>query len=131
MKVNNLIKLKKLIIHKSFVKYIFVGLIYTFATPIIFIFLSKFVSRILAVVIFYPIGYLLKYFIYKKWVFNTNSVNLKKFLMHVMPIFLISLFFTHITNFINEIYYVAILLVIISGVSGYFWGRLIYKKNNF
>ena len=49
--------------------------------------------------------------------------------MHVTPIFFVALFFTKITNFINEIQYVAILLVIVNGVSGYIWGKLIYKKN--
>ena len=128
MRGNNLSQLKKLMINKSFVRYIFVGLIYTFATPLIFIFLSQYVSRVIAILMFYPIGYLLKYFLYKKWVFYKDSVNLKKFLMHVIPVFFITLFFTRITNFITEIYYVAILLVMVSGVTGYFWGKLIYKK---
>ena len=128
MRENNLSPLKKLMINKSFVRYIFVGLIYTFATPLIFIFLSQYVSRVIAIIMFYPIGYLLKYFLYKKWVFYKDSVNLKKFLMHVIPVFFITLFITRITNFITEIYYVAILLVMVSGVTGYFWGKLIYKK---
>ena len=129
MRRNNLLQLKKLLVNKSLVRYIFVGLIYTFATPTIFIFLSQYVSRINSIIIFYPFGYLLKYFLYKKWVFSNDSVDLKKFLMHVTPIFFIALFFTHITNFINEIYYVAVLLVIVSGLSGYIWGKLVYQKN--
>ena len=129
MKRNNLPNFKNLLFNKSFVRYIFVGLIYTFISPIIFIFLSQYVSRINSIIIFYPIGYFLKYFIYKKWVFNNDSVNLKRFIIHVTPIFFVALFFTKLTNFINEIQYVAILLVIVSGVSGYIWGKLIYKKN--
>ena len=121
--------LKNLLVNKSFVRYIVVGLIYTFVSPLIFIFLSQYVSRINSIIIFYPFGYLLKYFIYKKWVFYNDSVNLKKFIIHVTPIFFIALFFTKLTNFINEIQYVAILLVFVNGFSGYIWGKLIYKKN--
>ena len=129
MKRNNLPNLKNLLFNKSFVRYIFVGLIYTFISPLIFIFLSQYFSRINSIIIFYPIGYFLKYFIYKKWVFNNDSVDLKRFIIHVTPIFFVALFFTKLTNFINQIQYVAILLVIVSGVSGYIWGKLIYKKN--
>ena len=120
--------LKNLLVNKSFVRYIVVGLIYTFVSPLIFIFLSQYVSRINSIIIFYPLGYLLKYFLYKKWVFNNDSVNLKKFIIHVTPIFFIALFFTKLTNFINEIQYVAILLVFVNGFSGYIWGKLIYKN---
>ena len=129
MRRKNLTNLKSLFVNKSFVRYIFVGLIYTFISPLIFIFLSQYVSRINSIIIFYPLGYFLKYFIYKKWVFHNDTVNLKKFIIHVTPIFFIALFFTKLTNFINEIQYVAILLVFVNGFSGYIWGKLIYKKN--
>ena len=128
MRINNLLNLKGLLVNKSFIRYIFVGLIYTFTTPLIFIFLTQYFSRVNSIIIFYPVGYFLKYFIYKKWVFYNDSVNLKKFLLHVIPIFWVSLFFTHVTNFIQEVKYVAILLVMVSGASGYLWGKLIYKK---
>ena len=128
MRRKNLTNLKSLFVNKSFVRYIFVGLIYTFISPLIFIFLSQYVSRINSIIIFYPLGYFLKYFIYKKWVFHNDTVNLKKFIIHVTPIFFIALFFTKLTNFINEIQYVAILLVFVNGFSGYIWGKLIYKN---
>ena len=127
MRINNLFNLKKFWVNKTFVKYIFVGLFYTFISPLIFIFLSQYFSRTISIIMFYPAGYILKYFLYKKWVFYSKKVNLKKFLMHVTPIFFVALFFTHLTNFINEVKYVAILLVIINGLSGYLWGKLIYK----
>lgn len=125
----NLNQLRKIFVNKSFVRYVSVGLIYTFSTPFIFVFLTQYVSRINAIIIFYPIGYLIKYFIFKEWVFCNDSVNLSKFLIHVIPIFFISLFFTHLTNFIHDVYHVAFMLVIVSGVSGYIWGKLIYKRN--
>ena len=127
MRINNLFNLKKFWVNKTFVRYIFVGLFYTFISPLIFIFLSQYFSRTISIIMFYPAGYILKYFLYKKWVFYSKKVNLKKFLMHVTPIFFVALFFTHLTNFINEVKYVAILLVIINGLSGYLWGKLIYK----
>ena len=127
MRINNLFNLKKFWVDKSFVRYIFVGLLYTFISPLIFIFLSQYFSRTISIIMFYPAGYILKYFLYKKWVFYSKKVNLKKFLMHVTPIFFVALFFTHLTNFINEVQYVAILLVIVNGLSGYLWGKLIYK----
>ena len=129
MRMNNILKSKNVFRNKSFVRYIFVGLIYTFISPLIFIFLSQYFSRVISIIIFYPVSYFLKYFLYKKWVFNNDSVNLKRFLIHVTPIFFIALFFTHLTNFINEVKYVAFLLVIVNGVCGYIWGELIYKKH--
>ena len=129
MRMNNLPKSKNLFGNKSFVRYVFVGLIYTFISPLIFIFLSQYFSRVISIIIFYPVGYFLKYFLYKKWVFYNDSVNLKRFIMHVTPIFITALFFTYFTNFINEVKYVAYSLVIVTGVSGYIWGKLIYKKN--
>ena len=126
--MNNLLKSKKLLHNKSFVRYIFVGLIYTFISPLFFIFLSQYFSRIVSIIIFYPVGYFLKYFLYKKWVFYNDSVNLKRFILHITPIFFIALFFTHFTKFINEVKYVAFLLFIVTGLSGYIWGKLIYKK---
>ena len=101
---------------------------YSFTTPFIFILLSQYVSRVSAISLIYPVGYLLKYFLYKKWVFYNDKVNLKKFLFHVTPIFCGALFLTRTTNFIKEDKYVAILLVIVNGVSGYIWGKLIYKR---
>ena len=128
MRMNNILKSKNVFRNKSFVRYIFVGLIYTFISPLIFIFLSQYFSRVISIIIFYPVSYFLKYFLYKKWVFNNDSVNLKKFIIHVTPIFFVALFFTKLTNFINEIQYVALLLVFVTGFSGYIWGKLIYKN---
>ena len=127
MRKINLLKLKNLFLNKTFCRYVFVGLIYTFTSPLLFICLSQYVSRIIAIIIIYPIGYFLKYFLYKKWVFYNNKVNLKKFLIHVIPIFLVALLFTQITNFISEVKLVAILLVIVNGVGGYIWAKILYK----
>ena len=129
MRVNNLIKLKKFWVNKTFFRYIFVGFFYTFISPLMFIFLSQYFSRTISIIMIYPVGYILKYFLYKKWVFYNKEVNLKKFLMHVTPIFFVALFFTHLTNFVYEVRFVAILLVIVNGFSGYLWGKLIYKSN--
>ena len=128
MRRNKLFHLKNLLVNRSFVRYGFVGSIYTLATPLIFIFLSQYVSRTNAIIIIYPTGYFLKYFLYKKWVFNNDSVNFKKFLLHVIPIFLVALILTRLTNFIYEVRVVAILLVIVSGLIGYIWGKLVYRK---
>ena len=129
MRRNKLFFLKKLVVSRSFLRYWFVGSIYTLATPLIFIFLSQYVSRTNAIIIIYPTGYFLKYFLYKKWVFNNDSVNFKKFLVHVIPIFLVALIFTRLTNFIYQVRIVAVLLLIVSGLSGYIWGKLVYQKN--
>ena len=129
MRINNLFNLKKFWVNKTFVRYIFVGLFYTFISPLIFIFLSQYFSRTISIIMIYPVGYILKYFLYKKWVFYNKKVNFKKFLIHVTPIFFVALLFTNLTNFVNEVRHVAILLVIINGFGGYLWGKLIYKSN--
>ena len=129
MRRNKLFYLKKLLVNRSLVRYGFVGAIYTLATPLIFIFLSQYVSRTNAIIIIYPTGYLLKYFLYKKWVFNNDSVSFKKFLFHVIPIFLVALILTRLTYWIYEVRVVAIFLLIVSGLSGYIWGQFIYQKD--
>ncbi len=85
-------------------------------------------TRIKSIIILNTSGYILKFLIYKYWVFKNDFVNLKRYLIHTIPIFFILILTTQLTIFINEIKYVAILISLISGLTGYLWGRVIYKK---
>jgi len=80
-----------------------------------------------SIIILNTSGYILKFLIYKYWVFKNDFVNLKRYLIHTLPIFFILILTTHLTIIINDIKYVAILLCLISGLTGYLWGRFIYK----
>ena len=122
------IKIKSLFYSWSLLKYSLIGALYTLFTPLVFILLSNYVSRINSIIILYFLGYSLKYYLYKNWVFKNGKVNLKRFLIHLIPVFMISLIFTHFTSFINKVEYVAIALVFISGLSGYVWGKIVYKN---
>ena len=121
-------KIKKIIYSWSLFKYSLIGTLYTLISPFIFVILSNYFSRVYALIILYCFGYYLKYFLYKNWVFKYGKVNLKRFFIHLAPVFIISLIFTHYTSFINEVEYIAIALVFISGLSGYVWGKFVYKE---
>ena len=122
------IKIKNLFYSWSLFKYSFIGTFYSLISPLIFIGLSNYVSRIYSLIILYSLGYSLKYYLYKNWVFKNGKVNLKRFLIHLIPVFIISLIFTHYTSSINKVEYVAIALVFVSGLSGYVWGKIVYKE---
>ena len=121
-------KIKKIFYSKSIFKYSFVGILYTIISPFLFVLFCRYISRINALIILYTLGYSLKYIIYKKWVFKNGKVNFKRYIIHIIPVFLLSLIFTHFTSFINKVEYIAIALVFISGLSGYVWGKIVYKE---
>ena len=122
------IKIKSIFFSSSLLKYSLIGALYSLITPLFFILLSNYISRINSLIILYLLGYSLKYYLYKNWVYKNGKVNLKRFLIHLIPVFMISLLFTHYTSFINKVEYVAIALVFISGFSGYVWGKIVYKE---
>ena len=122
------IKIKNLFYSRSLFKYSLIGTFYSLISPLIFIILSNYISRINSLIILYSLGYSLKYYLYKNWVFKNGKVNLKRFLIHLVPVFMISLIFTHYTSSINKVEYVAIALVFLSGLSGYVWGKIVYKE---
>ena len=76
---------------KKFLKYSIVGIVNTIITYPAFIFLSNIIDYTFAIIIIFPLGVLLSYFLNKKFVFNKEKGN--------MLIFFIIMTIMFITNF--------------------------------
>ena len=117
----------------SLIKYGITGIIFTFFSPIIFIYLSNYFSRVLVILITIPIAYALKFVIYKSWVFKTGRVNIRNYIIHILPLYLIAILIAKTTSSIESVQYVALIIILINGFLGYFWGNYLYsakfKKN--
>lgn len=117
----------------SLIKYGITGIIFTFFTPIIFIYLSNYFSRVLVIIITIPVECAIKFIIYKSWVFKKGKVNIRNYIIHMLPLFLIAILVAKITSSIESVQYVALIIILINGFLGYFWGNYIYsapfKKN--
>ena len=76
---------------KKFLKYSIVGIVNTIITYPAFIFLSNIIDYTFAIIIIFPLGVLLSYFLNKKFVFNKEKGN--------MLIFFIIMTIMFLTNF--------------------------------
>ena len=76
---------------KKFLKYSIVGIVNTVITYPAFVFLSNIIDYTFAIIIIFPLGVLLSYFLNKKFVFNKEKGN--------MLIFFIIMTIMFITNF--------------------------------
>jgi putative flippase GtrA len=92
---------------KKFIKYFFVGIINTFITYPAFILLSNIIDYTLAIIIIFPLGVLLSYFLNKRFVFNKEKGNMIIFFMIMTTMFLTNFLTTWILvefgNIIKEI----------------------------
>ena len=117
----------------SLIKYGITGIIFTFVSPIIFIYLSNYFSRVLVILITIPVAYALKFVIYKSWVFKNGRVNFKNYIIHILPLYLIAILIARTTANIENVQYVALIIILINALLGYFWGNYLYsapfKKN--
>ena len=113
----------------SLIKYGITGIIFTFFTPIIFIYLSNYFSRVLVVIITIPIECALKFIIYKSWVFKKGRVNIRNYIIHILPLFLIAILIAKTTSSIESVQYVALIIILINGFLGYFWGNYLYSTS--
>ena len=73
---------------KKFIKYSIVGIINTIITFPSFILLSNIVDYTLAIIIIFPLGVLLSYFLNKKFVFNKEKGNIIVFFIIMTTMFL-------------------------------------------
>ena len=75
---------------KKFIKYSIVGIINTIITYPSFILLSNIIDYTLAIIIIFPLGVLLSYFLNKRFVFNKEKGNMIIFFMIMTTMFLIN-----------------------------------------
>ena len=92
---------------KKFIKYFLVGIINTSITYPAFILLSNIIDYTLAIIIIFPLGVLLSYFLNKKFVFNKEKGNIIVFFIIMTTMFLTNFLTTWILvefgNIIKEI----------------------------
>ena len=92
---------------KKFIKYSIVGIINTIITYPSFILLSNIIDYTLAIIIIFPLGVLLSYFLNKRFVFNKEKGNMIIFFMIMTTMFLTNFLTTWILvefgNIIKEI----------------------------
>ena len=113
----------------SLIKYGITGIIFTFFTPIIFIYLSNYFSRVLVIIITIPVECAIKFIIYKSWVFKKKRVNIRNYIIHILPLFLIAILIAKTTSSIESVEYVALIIILINGLLGYFWGNYLYSAS--
>ena len=89
---------------KKFIKYFLVGIINTSITYPAFILLSNIIDYTLAIIIIFPLGVLLSYFLNKKFVFNKEKGNIIVFFIVMTTMFLTNFLTTWIlVEFVNII----------------------------
>ena len=115
----------------TLIKYAITGTIFTIFSPLIFIFLSNYLSRVLVILILEPLAFSLKFLVYKLWVFKRGRVVINNYLLHIFPLYLNALLIAKITENIKSVEFVALLIILINGLIGYIWGNYIYSSKNF
>ena len=92
---------------KKFIKYFLVGIINTSITYPAFILVSNIIDYTLAIIIIFPLGVLISYFLNKKFVFNKEKGNIIVFFIIMTTMFLTNFLTTWILvefgNIIKEI----------------------------
>ena len=89
---------------KKFIKYFLVGIINTSITYPAFILVSNIIDYTLAIIIIFPLGVLLSYFLNKKFVFNKEKGNIIVFFIVMTTVFLTNFLTTWIlVEFVNII----------------------------
>jgi putative flippase GtrA len=73
---------------KKFIKYFLVGIINTSITYPAFILVSNIIDYTLTIIIIFPLGVLLSYFLNKKFVFNKEKGNIIVFFIIMTTMFL-------------------------------------------
>jgi putative flippase GtrA len=89
---------------KKFIKYFLVGIINTSITYPAFILVSNIIDYTLTIIIIFPLGVLLSYFLNKKFVFNKEKGNIIVFFIVMTAMFLTNFLTTWIlVEFVNII----------------------------
>ena len=113
---------------RSFFKYGVVGVLFTLTGPALFLLLSLHLPRVMAIVISEPLLYASKYFLYKNWVYAYRRVNFPLYLCQVIPLYFVSILLIRLTQQSLTSLQAIILVVVVNGFLGYWWGCLLYKK---
>ncbi len=136
MKLNNKLDLNGVINYiislteKQIIKYGITGVIFSITTPLLFVLFSSLFPRVLVISILSPFSYIIKFFVYKLWVYKSKKVTPVRYIIHITPLYLISILFTAFTLEVNRTDLIAIGLIILNGGFGYMWGKFLYSLRN-
>ena len=114
---------------KPLAKYGLVGLAFTVIGPLLFLGLTLYLPRTIAILISEPLLYAGKFLIYRSWVYRSQGVNLFRYVLHVLPLYLISFLLIKITESYLTSFQAIIVVVLVNGLIGYFWGAFLYRPS--
>ena len=114
---------------KPLAKYGLVGLAFTVVGPLLFLGLTLYLPRTIAILISEPLLYAGKFLIYRSWVYRSQGVNLFRYVLHVLPLYLISFLLIKITESYLTSFQAIIVVVLVNGLIGYFWGAFLYRPS--
>ena len=113
---------------KSLIKYGLVGVLFTSIGPLLFLLLNSFLPRVVSILISEPILYSLKFLIYRNWVYKDKNVGVISYLLHVLPLYVISFVLISATQSLLTSLQAIFLVVVVNGLAGYFWGHILYSN---
>ena len=113
---------------KPLVKYGLVGIVFTTIGPLLFLSLNTFLPRVVSILISEPILYSLKFLIYRNWVYKDKNVGVISYLLHVLPLYVISFVLISATQSLLTSLQAIFLVVVVNGLAGYFWGHILYSN---
>ena len=115
---------------RPFAKYGVVGILFTIVGPLFFLALALYLPRTAAILISEPLLYAGKFLIYRSWVYRSKTVNLQRYIVHVLPLYLVSFLLIRITETSLTALQAIAVVVIVNGFIGYFWGAFLYGKDS-
>ena len=115
---------------KPLAKYGVVGILFTTVGPLFFLALALYLPRTVAILISEPVLYAGKFLIYRSWVYRSKTVNLQRYIVHVLPLYLASYLIVKVTEASLTALQAIAVVVIVNGVIGYFWGAFLYGKES-
>ena len=65
----------------------------------------------------YCVGLLASFIFAKSWVFKKGKVNVRNYIMHILPLYLIAIFIAKTTSSIESVQYVALIIILINGLN--------------
>jgi len=112
---------------KQIAKYGLVGIAFTLLGPLLFLFFSLYLPRTHAILLSEPLLYASKFLVYRSWVYHSGKVNVFRYILHVLPLYLLSFLVIRSTQASLTSLQAIILVVLVNGIIGYLWGAFLYS----
>ena len=112
---------------KPLAKYGTVGIIFTIVGPMVFLLFAAYLPRTVAILLSEPLLYAAKFLIYRAWVYRSGAVNIARYILHVLPLYIVSYLLIRFTESSLSSLQAIIVVVLVNGFIGYFWGAYLYN----